>query len=78
MMGQGQRFLTLIGSGLVSHLWLGFEFGKFPLKISNFSIFYPSGQKILFGLGQKVPRSKAGWPLIYNAGWVGSGPISTI
>jgi len=24
------------GSGRVSHLWFGFEFGKFPLKMSNF------------------------------------------
>jgi len=31
--------------GRVSHLWFGFEFGKFPLKMSNFSIFFTSGQK---------------------------------
>jgi len=50
MMGPGQKFLTQVrsifcGSGRVSHLWFGFEFGKFPLKTSNFSIFFPSGQK---------------------------------
>jgi len=34
-------FLLVIfcGSGWVSHLWFGFEFGKFPLKMSNFTIF---------------------------------------
>jgi len=37
-------FLCL-GLGRVSHLWFGFEFGKFPLKTSNFSIFFPSDQK---------------------------------
>jgi len=34
-----------VGLGRVSHLWFGFEFGKFPLKMSNFSIFFPSGKK---------------------------------
>jgi len=27
------------GSGQVSHLWFGFEFGKLLIKMSNFSIF---------------------------------------
>jgi len=55
-MGLGQKFLTQVGSGqffvarvwsgLVSYLWFGFEFGKFPPKKSNFSIFFPSGQKV--------------------------------
>jgi len=36
----GQKFL-----GWVSHLWFGFEFGKFALKMSNFSIFFALGQK---------------------------------
>jgi len=44
-MDPGQKFLTRVGSGRVSHLWFGLEFGKFPLKPSNFSIFFPSGQK---------------------------------
>jgi len=39
--------------------------GKFPLRTSNFSIFSLLAQKNLIGLGQKVPGSKAGWPLIY-------------
>jgi len=58
VMGPGQKNLTRVGtifcySGRVSHLWLGPGFGKFPLKILNFSIFSPSGQKNLFGSGQK-------------------------
>jgi len=44
-MGPGQKFLTQVGSDRVSHLWFGFEFVKFPLKMSNFSIFFPSGQQ---------------------------------
>jgi len=62
--GLGQiNFLWLgFGMGWVSHLWFGSGFGKFPLKMS---IFFPSGKKNLFGSGQKVPRSKAGQPLIY-------------
>jgi len=51
-MGLGQKFLTRVGSifvarvglGRVNHLCFGFELGKFPLKMSNFSIFFPSGQ----------------------------------
>jgi len=82
VMGPGQKFLTRVGSGRVSHLWFGLEFGKFPLKTSNFSIFYPSGQKNCFGSGRKVPGSKPGRPLIYcgskvSSGRVGSGPISS-
>jgi len=70
-MGPGQNFLSQVrscqffvarvGSGRVSHLWFGFEFGKFPLKMSN--------------SGRKVPGSEAGRPLIYcgskvSSGWV--------
>jgi len=56
-------------------------FGKFSLKTSNFAIFFPFGQKNLICLGQKVPGSKAGRPLIYcgskvSSGRVRSGPIS--
>jgi len=75
------NFLWL-GSGRVSHLWFGLEFGKFPLKISIFQ-FFPFGSiKISSGLGRKVPRSKAGRPLIYcgskvSSGRVESGPISS-
>jgi len=53
-------------SGRVSNLWVGFEFGKFPLKMSNFSIFCPTGQKYLF-------RSKAGRLLIFCRSKVSSG-----
>jgi len=45
VMGLSQKLLTRVGFG----------FGKFPLKISNFSILFPLGQKNLLGLGQKVP-----------------------
>jgi len=51
--------------GQVSHLWFRFGLGKLPLKIPNFPIFFPLGQKNCFGSGEKVPRSKPGRPLIY-------------
>jgi len=78
VMGLSQNFLTRVGSGWVSHLWYGFEFVKFPLKMSIFS---HQVKKNLFGSGRKVPGSMAGWPLIYcgskvSLGRVGSGPIS--
>jgi len=75
VMGPGQKFLTQVGSGQVSYLWFVFEFGKFHLKMSNFSIFFPSHQKNLFRLGQKVSRLKAGWPLIYCGSKVSSGRV---
>jgi len=62
-------------AGLVSHLW--FWFGKFILKIQNFSIFCTSDQKNIIGMGQKVPRffKDSGWPLIYCGSIVsGQGP----
>jgi len=47
--------------------------------MSNFSIFFLSGQKKnLFGSGQKVPGSKAGRPLIYCGSKVSSGQIIRI
>jgi len=51
--------------------------------MANFSIFFPSDQKNIFGLDQKVPGSKVGQPLIYcgskvSSGRVGSGPISSL
>jgi len=74
-MGPGQKFLTWVrlgqffcGSGRVSHFLFGFDFGKFPLKMSNFSIFP-------FRLGQKVPGSKSAWPLIYYRSKVSSGHV---
>jgi len=48
----------------VSHLWLGFEFGQFPLKMSKFSIFCPSGQKKSLWVGSKSTRIK-GWSAFY-------------
>jgi len=65
VMGPGQKFLTRVrsifcGSGRVSHLWFGLEFGKFPLKMSNFSIFFPSGQKKLLRVGSESTQVKAG------------------
>jgi len=76
------NFLWLESVG-ISQLWLRFELGKFPLKTSNFSSFSLRVKKNLFGLGWKVPRSKAGLPLIYygskvHSGRVRSGPISNI
>jgi len=76
----GQFFCCL---GWVSHLWFGF--GKFSLKVLNFSIFSLRVKKISSGwvkTGQKVPWSKTGQPLIYCRSIVcsdrgGSGPISS-
>jgi len=66
-------------SGRVSHLWFGFEFGKFSLIRSKFSIFFPSGQKqissgrVKGGLASYLLRVKSKLGL----GRVGSGPISS-
>jgi len=75
--GFGSKMFDL---GRVSRLWIGFEFGKCPLKMSHFSFFFPSGQKSLFGLGHKGPGSEAGQPLIdcrsnVSSGRVGSGRV---
>jgi len=66
-MGPGQNFLTpgwinflWLRLGRVSHLWFGFELGKFPLKMSNFSIFFPSGLKKLLRVGSEGTQVKAG------------------
>jgi len=53
VMGQGQKFLNQI-----SYLWFGFE--KFPLKISNFSIFFPLGPKKSHRVGSKNTWIKDG------------------
>jgi len=51
-------YLSQVGSIFCCFGWiffglvLGLE--NFPLKIPNFSIFFPSGQKNLFCLGKKV------------------------
>jgi len=58
VMGPGQFFVARVGLGQVSHLWFGFEFGKFPLKESNFSIFFSSGQKNYLRVGSESTRVK--------------------
>jgi len=49
-----------VGLGRVSHLWFGFEFEKFALKTSNFSIFCPLGQKKSFRAGSESTRDGGG------------------
>jgi len=45
-MGPGSKIFDL---GQVSHLWFGFGFGKFALKMSNFSILSLRVKKISSG-----------------------------
>jgi len=78
VMGPGQNFLTRVGSGQffvarvglgqVSHLWFVFEQGKFPLKMSNFSIFlFGSKKRSLRGWVEKYPgQGQVG--LLFTAG----------
>jgi len=78
--GSGSK---IFNPGWVSHLWFGFEFGRFPLKMSNFSIFFLWTKQISSGRVKKYLGSKAGWPLIYcrskvSSTRVGSGPISRL
>jgi len=68
-MGLGQNFLTRVGSGQPFMVWVWIW--EISHKNVNFFIFFPSGQTNLFGSGRKVPRSKAGQPLLY------CGPIYT-
>jgi len=49
VMGPGEKFLTRVGSAIYG---LGLEFGKFPLKMSNFSK--------LLQVGSESTRVKAG------------------
>jgi len=72
VMGSGQKFVTRVGSGQPV---MGFEFGKFPLKMLNIQFFLLWVKKNLFGLGQKVPESKAGRPLIYCGSKVSLGRV---
>jgi len=51
----------LLRLGRVSHLWFGSEFGNFPLKIPNFSIFTLWFKKNYLGQVKGYP----GQPLIY-------------
>jgi len=55
-----QFFVARVGSGRVSHLWFGFEFEKFALKMSNFSIFCPSGQKKSLRVGSESTQVGGG------------------
>jgi len=61
----GQINFLLLGLGRHSLVWVW----KFSPKNINFFHFYPSGQKDLFGFGQKVPGqsrgTKPGQPLLY-------------
>jgi len=69
----GQFIVARVRSGWVNNLWFGSSFGKFTLKIPNFSIFCLQVKKNIFGPGQKAPGSKTGWPLIYIGSKVCSG-----
>jgi len=51
----------------VSYLWFGYGFGKFPLKMSNFSIFCPSGQKNVIGVGLKKYPGQSQVSLLFTA-----------
>jgi len=54
VMGLGQNF----DPGRVSNLWFGFGLGKFSLKMSNFKIFFHSGQKNYLRVGSKITQVK--------------------
>jgi len=56
----GQVDFLWLGLGRVIHLWFEFGFGKFLLKMSNFSIFFPFGQKKSLPVGSKSTRIKGG------------------
>jgi len=86
-MGPGQNFLTRVGSvfcgsGRVESaifLWLAFEFGKFPLKMTNFSILFPSDQKKSLWVGSESTRVEGGSASYLlrvksklGSGWVGT------
>jgi len=80
----GQFFVVRVGSGWVSHLWFGFEIGKFPQKMSNFSIFFLSGQKKSLRVWKENTRIEdrsASYLLRVKSklgsGQVRSGPISS-
>jgi len=73
--GSGSKIFDLgrvnflwLGLGRVSHLLFGLEFAKFPLKMSNFSIFFPSRQKKIAsgGAGKYPGQSRVG--LLFTAG----------
>jgi len=69
-MGPGQKNFTRVrsifcGSGRVSHLWFGLEFGKFPLKRQIFQFF--STKKIALGRVRKY-LGQSQVSLLFNAG----------
>jgi len=72
VMGQGQFFVARVRSGQffvarVSHLCFGVGFRKFPLKMSNFSIFSLGVKKISSGRVKKYPdQRRVG--LLFTAG----------
>jgi len=67
------------GSDRISHLWFGF--GKFLLKIPNFSIFFILVKKMSLVRVKKYPGQR-GVGLLYSPSQeyarVGSGPISSL
>jgi len=80
VMGPGLNFLTqdgsiFCGSGWFSHLWFGFEFGKFPLKMSNFSIFFPSDKKKSLWVGSESSQVEGGAASSYCGSKVSSGRV---
>jgi len=66
VMGSGQKILTWVGSGQPSLVWVW----KIPPENTKLSV---SVERSISGLGQKVPGSKAGRPLIYCGSKVCSG-----
>jgi len=57
-------------SGRVSHLWFGLEFGKFPLKMSNFSIF-----SLRVGSESTRVKAKSASYLLWVKSKLGSGRV---
>jgi len=55
-----QNFFTRVGSGRVSHLWFGFEFGKFPLKMSIFQLFSLRVKKKSLRVGSETTQVEGG------------------
>jgi len=56
----GQVGWIFCGSGRFSHFWFGFEFGKFPLKTSNFPIFSLWVKQKSLWVGSKSTQVKGG------------------
>jgi len=72
VMGPGQKFLTGVESGQPFMVWVWI--GKIsPKNVKFLNFFLLQVKKNLLGSGWKVPRSKAGQPLIYSGSKVSSG-----